>query len=288
MKRLLKVAAVRVAGRLLCDDPRLRVVVLCYHSVHPLKSFRSASPELFEQHLQWLSGHCEVIPFSKILSALGEKSDRPSVAITFDDGYADNYEYAFPLLEKYGLVATFFVTVGLVEKDSAVVGRFQRQRRSSYEHIRPMDWFQVCEMSKAGMEFGAHTYSHPNLAVLNPPAAGAELRRSKQIMEDRLGRSVTLMAYPFGKPNRHFTPETMDLAAEAGYRYAAAILWRTVTPRDSRLAVQRILVARDDQRTLREKIFGAWDIIGTWQEKAPLWLAKKVSPEDFRSVPETT
>jgi peptidoglycan/xylan/chitin deacetylase (PgdA/CDA1 family) len=286
MKRFLKAAAVRVAGRSVCDDPGARVVVLCYHSVHPLKSFRSASPELFEQHLQWLSSHCEVIPFSKIFNALGEKSDRPSVAITFDDGYADNYEYAFPLLQKYGLVATFFVTVGLIEKDSDVVGRFQQQRQSPYEHIRPMDWFQVCEMSKAGIEFGAHTYSHPNLAVLNRPAAGAELRRSKQIMEDRLGRSVTLMAYPFGKPNRHFTPETLDLAAEAGYRYAAAVLWRAVTSEDSQLAVPRMLVARDDQQTLRKKILGAWDIIGAWQEKAPMWLAKMVSPEDFKSVPE--
>src|SRR6267378_6815015 len=114
MRRLLKAAAARVAGRWLCDDSLPRVLVLCYHSVHPLKSFRSASPELFEHHLHWLSGHCKVIPFSKIFNALSEKPDWPSVAITFDDGYADNYEYAFPLLQKYGLVATFFLTVGLI------------------------------------------------------------------------------------------------------------------------------------------------------------------------------
>ena len=287
MWRLLKAAAARVAGRWLGDDSFPRVLVLCYHSVHPLKSFRSASPELFEQHLHWLSGHCKVIPFSKIFNALSEKSDWPSVAITFDDGYADNYEYAFPLLQKHGLVATFFVTVGLVEKDSAVVNRFQLQRESLYGDIRPMEWLQMREMAKAGMEFGAHTYSHPNLAVLNSRAANAELHRSKEIMEQRLSQPITLMAYPFGKPNRHFTLATQDLAAEVGYTDAAAVLWRAVTAKDSRLAIPRMLVARDDQRTLREKILGAWDIIGAWQEKAPMWLAKIVSPDDFRRVPET-
>jgi peptidoglycan/xylan/chitin deacetylase (PgdA/CDA1 family) len=285
---MLKTAIVKVAGRLSYDHSRPRVVVLCYHSIHPLKSFRSASPELFEQHLQWLSDHCEVVPFSKIFGVLGKKSDRPSIAITFDDGYADNYEYAFPLLQKYGLVATFFVTAGLIEKDSDVVTRFRLQRESPYEDIRPMDWCQVCEMSKACMEFGAHTYSHPNLAALNSPAARAELRRSKEIMEQRLGRPITSMAYPFGKPNRHFTSETVDLTAEAGYRHAAAILWRSVTREDSPLAVPRVLITRDSRQTLREKILGAWDIIGTWQEKVPLWLAKRVSPEDFRALPETT
>jgi len=205
------------------------------------------------------------------------------VAITFDDGYDDNFQYAFPLLLKYGLTATFFVTVGLIEKDSDVIARFRRQRQSSYDHIRPMEWFQLRDLSKAGMECGAHTFSHPNLALLNPVAASIELRRSKEIMEERLGEPVKSMAYPFGKPGRHFTPETRDLAARAGYKYAAAVLCRNVTPDDSQLAVPRMLVARDNRQTLYEKIFGAWDIIGTWQEKAPLWLAKAVSPADFRA-----
>jgi peptidoglycan/xylan/chitin deacetylase (PgdA/CDA1 family) len=238
---------------------------------------------MFEQHLSWLKTHCMVIPFSKIPEVMGREGlGRPTVSITFDDGYEDNYEYAFPLLQQYRIPATFFVTVGLVEKDPAVVERFQMLRQCDYKHIRPLEWRQMDEMRKEGMEFGVHTYSHPNLARLKRDAAERELKRSKDIMEERLGKQISLMAYPFGKPKRHFTEETIELVANIGYEYAAAIAFRAVRVSDSPFDIPRFFVTMDPLGILREKVWGAWDVVGYWQEKAPLWLAKMISPADFK------
>lgn len=284
IKRALKRTAVVLMKPVSPGQFSSRVVVLCYHSVHPSIPFTSATPELFERNLQWLRENCDVIRFSDVTQTRPRPA-RAAVAITFDDGYADNYEHAFPLLQRYGLPATFFVTAGFVERDPRVMDRFQRLRSCPSGHIRPLTWAQIREMADAGMEIGAHTYSHPNLAALNGAACRAELIASKDILEQRIGRVVSTMAYPFGKPGRHFNRETLAHAAESGYSYAAAVLFRALRTNDSPLAIPRITVGMDDISTLREKVSGQWDIVGTWQERAPLWAARIVSPIDFHAVP---
>lgn len=293
MKRWLKATAVRVAGRLtrqFVGDPSVRAVVLCYHSVHPHKTFASLTPELFERHLEWLGSSCDVRPLREAFCSVRRNHGNnklPVVALTFDDGYADNYEYAFPLLNKYQIPATFFLTAGFIEKDRRVLERFRMLRQSDSEDTRPLEWSQIREMTSAGIQFGAHTYSHPNLGRLSRAAACVELRCSREIIEDRLGRPIRLMAYPFGKPTRHFTAETMALAAETGYEYAAAVLYRGIRPADPKLGVPRFVIARDDLGTLRDKVYGSWDVMGWWQENAPMWAARMISPEDFADQPGT-
>jgi peptidoglycan/xylan/chitin deacetylase (PgdA/CDA1 family) len=259
-----------------------RAVVLCYHSIHPTKCFASATPTTFGHHLDWLAAECDVVPLEEVPRILGTpRRARPAVAITFDDGYLDNYEFAFPLLHDRRLPATFFLTAGLIEKDPAVLARTQMLGRSTYDDVRPLEWDQVRTMHAAGMEIGAHTYSHPNLAVLSRSKARDELCRSKQIIEERLGQPVWSMAYPFGKPGRHFTDETATLVEEAGYKYACAVLFRGVRASDSPLAIPRLVATGDSVEGIRGKVLGAWDVIGLWQEKCPLPIARLVSPEDF-------
>jgi len=249
-----------------------RVVVLCYHSVHPEKDF-AVRPEAFDAQLAWLKRECRVIPFRDCLRA--KREARPAVAITFDDGYADNFEFAFPLLAKHNLSATFFVTSGLLAKEKAVVEGFQAIRGTGYEAIRPLEFAQARQMLAAGQEFGAHTRSHPNLALLGAEAVRAELSESKKALEDALGARMATVAYPFGLPHRNFTAETMRVAEQCGYDMAAAVHFRPVLERDSRYAVPRFSILDEGLDVFAQKVRGNWDYLGWWQEKAPGWITRR-------------
>lgn len=260
--------AVGVGRRVIVPLKAPRVVVLCYHSIHPANTFASATPDQFEQHLAWLRKHCSLIRFARVIEeARCPDPVRPAVAVTFDDGYVDNYDYAFPLLRQYDVPATFFVTAGFLEGDPAVAARFLAFRPSQRGPVPPLEWSHAREMRRAGMEFGAHTYSHPNLALMKRSAVELELRRSKEILEDRLGEDIRLMAYPFGKSACHFTRDTMRAAENAGYAFAAAIACRPVQIAHSPFAIPRFFVTGDDVEVLREKILGAWDLLGWWHER---------------------
>jgi len=78
-----------------------RRVILCYHSVHATTPFASVSPAVFADHLDWLTDNCDVVPLVDIRDGAAQ-SQRPRVAITFDDGYLDNFVHAFPMLARAG------------------------------------------------------------------------------------------------------------------------------------------------------------------------------------------
>jgi peptidoglycan/xylan/chitin deacetylase (PgdA/CDA1 family) len=260
---------------------RPRRVVLCYHSIHPANSFASATPESFAAHLAWLTAECDVVPFARIADARPAGA-KPAVAVTFDDGYADNHRYALPILARSGATATFFLTAGMIERDPAVLAHVARDRSCPVGQIAAMDWPQVRELQAAGMDIGGHTWSHPNLARLSVVELDRELRGAKQVIEDRLGCGITAMAYPYGKRDRHFTGETVRAVAAAGYLTAAAVLFRGIADSDDLRALPRFFInGGDDLRSLRAKVRGDWDAIGWWQEHSPGWAARLLSPSDF-------
>jgi peptidoglycan/xylan/chitin deacetylase (PgdA/CDA1 family) len=260
----------------------MRVSVLCYHSIHPDKHFASATPALFEEHLAWLQEHCDIISFEQALERARQGGGkRPAVAITFDDGYADNYDHAFPILASRSITADFFLTVGLLEGDPLVLKRFLNERAATQTEITALTWTAVEDMRQAGMRFHSHTWSHPNLARLDNQAAAIELRRSKEHLENRLGCQVPCIAYPYGKPRRHISKRIMELVGRSGYRYAAAVMFRGVRPTDDPLCLPRFYVVNDSVAALSAKVLGRLDGIGWWQERTPIWAGRIISPEDF-------
>jgi peptidoglycan/xylan/chitin deacetylase (PgdA/CDA1 family) len=278
LKRAARAALARAAATL--GGARApRRVVLCWHSVHPTLPYASATPARFAEQLDWLAAHCDVVPFSRILAPRAADA-RPAVAITFDDGYADNHEHALPALAARGLTASFFLTAGLIARDEAVLARFRADRRGA--PVEPLSWSQARELLAAGMEIGAHTWSHPNLAALPRARAAEELSRSKRALEDELGAEVPILAYPYGKLGRHVTSETIGLAAAAGYQLGAAVLFRGARADEPRLAVPRFFVnGEDSPASIAAKVAGDWDAIGWTQERLPRWAAKLLSPSDF-------
>jgi peptidoglycan/xylan/chitin deacetylase (PgdA/CDA1 family) len=278
VKRTVKRAALSVGRRLADADLGHRRVVFCYHSVHPNRPYPSTTPSLFEEHIGWLRAHCRVTSLDDLVAEAGTG---PTVAITFDDGYEDNHTYALPILERFGVAATFFVTTGFIDRDPRVVARFGRLWACSTDDLLPLTWSQVRELRDGGMTIGAHTRTHRNLARLPARDVEEELAIPVDVLGDRLGVSADLLAYPFGKPRVHVTSATEMLAERAGYRLAAAVTFRGVPNPVPRYSLPRFFADGDDLAKLEAKIRGDYDPIGWWQQRAPVPIMRMVSPDDF-------
>ena len=223
--------------------------------------------------------NCEVVPFEHVKSiADREVNGTPVVAITFDDAFADNYVYAWPVLREFAVPATFFITTGLVERQSAVVTRFARLLDVSQSLIEPLTWSQIVEIRNSGMTIGAHSVTHPNLAYIDDEAARWEIEASRDRLEAALGERITCFAYPFGKPKHNVRRRTVDLVREAGFETAGAIHCRTLRANEDPLRLPRIPISQDSLEQLRAVIVGREDWLGLWQERAPEWLSHAVSP----------
>lgn len=251
-------------------------MALCYHSINRHLPF-AVAPDAFRAQIEWLHENCTIVPFDRILAKAAEGDQhaigRPIVAVTFDDGYADNFDDAYPVLAATSTPATFFVTVGFVDRDTAVLARMEAQRRRE-GIVSAMTWDQVRELHAAGFAIGSHTYSHAKLAKLPAREASDEISRAKTVLEERLEAPARLFSYPWGRPGRHFTRETVELVRRAGHTDAAAVFFRAVRPSDDRLAIPRFFVSDGDLATLEAKVRGAWDAVGAVQERlAPAYTA---------------
>jgi peptidoglycan/xylan/chitin deacetylase (PgdA/CDA1 family) len=194
------------------------VPVLMYHSVseHPPAATRrlSVHPDMFAAQLRLLRRHgFGTVTFEEYAAALdaGRPLPERTVVITFDDGYADVAESAAPLLDEHGFTATVFVTTGWLDDAG--------DRAAGQPLDRMLRWSQVRELSAAGIEIGAHSHSHAQLDQLPGPRLEEELSLSKHLLEERIGRPVTTLAYPFGYSSRR----VREAVARSGYRHAAAV-----------------------------------------------------------------
>jgi peptidoglycan/xylan/chitin deacetylase (PgdA/CDA1 family) len=276
-KRSLKRTVVRLGRAFARQDRR---VILCYHSVNPLRWDLSSDPDVFESHLAWLTRECRVVGLRELVATRPDGPvSAPIVALTFDDGYEDNLTVALPLLRKHGLPATFFVTPGLVERDPLVLDGFSRALRRDVRELGLLTWPQVAEIRRAGMDIGNHTYSHRNLAQLALEDARREVLHAADLLSEHLGERVELFAYPFGRPRVHFTRETEEIVLETGHEVAFSALYREVRASDPVSRIPRLFVDGDELEKLRDKVFGAYDIIGWWQEHMPIPLLRALSPD---------
>jgi peptidoglycan/xylan/chitin deacetylase (PgdA/CDA1 family) len=121
-----------------------------------------------------------------------------AVALTFDDGYADAYSTALPLLRERGMVATFYIVSGFVGQPGY------------------MSWEEVRALHDAGMEIGAHTITHPDLTILNDADASNQIAGSGQAIKAELGMTVESFSYPAGR----FDGRIAALTQAAGFTSA--------------------------------------------------------------------
>lgn len=181
------------------------IPILAYHSLDPQR-FRNKlaiSPELFRKQMFFLKKkNYHIISLETCAKDKWKEGlTGRKVAITFDDGYLDNYEQAFPLLKQLGFAATFFVTPGEIGQKGF------------------MTWEMLKEMAgTSGIEIGSHTLWHRPLADIPEKEAWESLVASKKILEDQLGKEVKAISYPSGS----FNPKILEMVRGAGYAYGCA------------------------------------------------------------------
>lgn len=173
------------------------VPILMYHyiSVPPPDAgiYRldlSVTPENFEAQLAWLrsQGYTAIALRDLIYHlTLGRPLPENPIALTFDDGYRDNYDNALPLLKKYGFVATFFLVTRPIDVGDP-----------NY-----MTWDMVVEMHRAGMSMQPHGYRHYDLKGRSTDLLIYEIVGAKEAIEARTGETVRFFSYPAGSYDRH-------------------------------------------------------------------------------------
>ena len=211
-----------------------------YHSISSRASreFRkyTVPPWLFAEHMSYLAQlHYTPITVTQFTKAITDAKiglpERP-VILTFDDGFADFYTNALPVLEQYGFAATLYVA-------TAFVGGTSRWLTRENESTRAMlQWSQLSEISAAGIECGAHSHSHSQLDRLPEAVAQGEIVLCKKILEDRLAQEISTFAYPFG----YYTATLRQLVRAAGYSSACAVKNATSSTADDRFSLARLLV----------------------------------------------
>lgn len=198
---------------------RTRCTVLLYHRVNNVSTDNlTTSERRFIEHLAVLRKRYPVLSLSEAAEALGAaRYLGPNVVvITFDDGYADNHDVAAPILQHFGLPATFFVTAGLMG-----TSRPFDHDASSPHRFANLSWEQIRSLAARGFEIGSHGLSHKNLARCTRDEARREIVQSRDILSEKLGKPARIFAYPFGGPD-DITLEILDEIRAAGFEIIAS------------------------------------------------------------------
>jgi peptidoglycan/xylan/chitin deacetylase (PgdA/CDA1 family) len=305
-KALLRTGTLRLAQRLAAPS----AVILMYHSIveDPERTRNtigvSQSGQDFEAHIRTLTERFAPVTLEQVTEFVNAGRPLPpgAVAVTFDDGFADNYECALPIMKRYGVSAAFYIMVNAVETGTspwycrlnfafktttkpkwtdpeqgqtykietgrerkAALGRaweigaskvggwqneFVMLVERSLEVEPPgarvmMTWDQVRALRRAGHLIGAHTLSHPNLAHVTREEARAEIEGSKNRIEEEIGEPVEHFSYPHPALNPQWSPQTLQITRETGFKSAVLTTCGPVRKGDEPLALKRIYAAND-------------------------------------------
>ncbi len=258
-------------------SPGIRI--LMYHRIERLLTYDqlTVDPENFAEQMAYLSKHCRVITLSQAVKELQSGSYRqPGVVITFDDGYRDNLIHALPILKRYRLPATIFVTVEFCKQTR------QHPRYPTSSSRLHLNWKEVRGLAdELNITIGSHSLTHPYLSCLFYAEAQHEITASRKQIAVEINRSVDFFCYPSGDLNQRET----ELARDAGYLGAV-----TVAPGCNRSGISLYELRRteitdkDHLVDFFAKLHGAYDFLHTilhWRRQHRA-VTTRASPTDSR------
>ena len=296
-----------------------QVAILMYHRVGPKTddwSFEPLSLQSFEKQIVYFCRNYEVISVDQLVNYIQLRKSLPekAVAITFDDGYKDNYLYAYPMIKKYHVPATIFITTGhigtgklfwwdlvnyviqhsnvnplnlgkegcyLIQSETEKIHsnfiicekmkkmpenekNFLIKRLIGISNIKNipsevgnqliLSWDEIKEMSSEGINFGAHSISHPVLTNMPLEQAKFEIIQSKKDIEKQLGRETIGFSYPDG----NFNSTISKYIQESGFSWAVSTFPnKLLSSTDIPYELSRLSVPRDSSK-FKVEFCGLW------------------------------
>ncbi len=220
----------------LCAESRAPIVVLFYHRVADTDPVPwSIENRQFARQMRWLKEHYDVISLEEVQRRLKSGNDRPAVHVTFDDGYAENCDFAIPYLIEHEIPCTYFVTLQHVCHQIPFAHDIKLGKRFPINTI-----MQLRRMADAGIEIGAHTRTHPDLGSLRDlTILQDEIATAGEELQQQLGRRVRYFAFPFGlKDNIPYAG--FRIAREFGYDAVMSAYGGYNFPGDDPFHIQRV------------------------------------------------
>lgn len=235
-----------------------------YHGTpnHQPTSEYSINARQFKAQLAYLKKKGWVTALFRDLQDTSKLADK-TVILTFDDGYANNFEGAFVPLVENAMKATWFITTDCIGKHALWMG-------TPRPETQMLTVGQLLQMNGSGMEIGSHTCSHPDLSALTYPVQVDEMSRSKQLLETLINSEVTSFAYPYGRYNN----DSLMAAKAAGFQVACSVKPGWFSSGDDLFLVRRVTVfANDSVSTLARKLIFADNDV-SWQKLARYYFGR--------------
>lgn len=238
MKTLLKwciALILLVVPCILYANSTINIPILCYHNLNPTRpGSMNMTPQKFESQIQWLKQNgFNIITLKEAVDYLQGKTDtlpKKSIVITFDDGWQSVYTYLLPIVQKYHFPVTLFIYPQTISTGK-----------------NAMTWEELLSLEKTGwFDVQSHTYSHPNFKhakrQMSPDTyqrfMQKELGAAKKILEEKMGKKIVYLAWPFGI----YDAELEQQAAAAGYEMAFTIDARTANRGYRPMAQPRFMI----------------------------------------------
>lgn len=303
----------------------LPLYILSYHRFSPYKEVIPSIPprlsvKAFKQQIEYIRNNFEPVPLSLIAECIHKVKPFPKncLTITIDDGYRDNYLYAYPILKNYKVPATIFLITSCIdgkqipwdakisfaishthleeiyieelgffnlkgEKKRYMAAKtiikkikritderknllIEKLLRIAKVNIPPdlgkelmLSWKEIREMSEGGIEFGAHTLSHPILTNIPWEKATEEIEMSKREIEEKLGKRVVSFAYPSGIYDRKIA----KLVRKAGFLCAVTTDMEEITPSSDPYQLGRVIGIDEDFTKFKVILSGLYYKINT-------------------------
>ncbi|MGL5278413.1 MAG: polysaccharide deacetylase family protein [Cetobacterium sp.] len=258
----------KIYQREIVKKKKYEMPVIMYHRVIKDESEKGVhgtyvTTEQFEEQMKYLKkkGY-ETVTFEDLLNNRYKQrfdKDKKWVMLTFDDGYKDNYENAFPILKKYQFKGIIYILDGIEYNKWDVDNLENPEKRFTL-----MNQDELLEMQNYGIEFGGHTSTHPRLGELSIEQVKSEIINSKSNIEKIIGKDLLSFAYPYGSLNE----EVKRIPQEAGYEFAVATDSGSIVFSDDLFEIRRIgIFPTNNLFNFKRKVSGKYNFIKVKREE---------------------